>query len=72
MTLSVTKMNGAGNEIIVLDLRQSHLGVSPDEARAIAKAHPYDQLMVLHDPKTAATMAFVEIFNNDGRSAGRL
>ena len=43
------KMNGAGNEIVVLDLRGTGLAVSPAEARAIAsgKGLAYDQMMVL-------------------------
>ena len=62
------KMNGCGNAIVTLDLRGSGLAVSPAEARAIARAPglAYDQLMVLHDPKTANTLAFMTIFNNDG------
>ena len=44
------KMNGIGNEIVVVDLRDSKATVSADEARAVASpagVH-YDQLMVLH------------------------
>ena len=33
----ITKMNGLGNEILVLDLRGSGLSVSAAEARAIAR-----------------------------------
>jgi diaminopimelate epimerase len=61
-----TKMNGIGNEIITLDLRGSGLSVSPAEARAIGRALPYDQLMVLLPPQTAGTEAFMKIYNNDG------
>jgi len=61
-----TKMNGAGNEIITLDLRGSGLAFLPAEARAIGKALPYDQLMVLFDAHTPGTEAFMKIFNNDG------
>jgi diaminopimelate epimerase len=66
------KMNGAGNEIVVLDLRGSRLKARPEEARAIA-AQPgsrFDQLMVLHDPLSAGTDAFVRIYNSDGSEAG--
>ena len=65
-----SKMNGIGNEIIVLDLRHSPLRVTPEEARAIHKAYPFDQMMVLHDAKTPGTESFVEIFNNDGSQSG--
>ncbi len=66
------KMNGIGNEIIVLDLRGAGVGVSPDEARAIARGEglAYDQLMVLSDPRSAGTDAFMTIFNNDGSLSG--
>jgi diaminopimelate epimerase len=69
---SFAKMNGIGNEIVVLDLRGSAAGVSPDEARAIAapNAVPYDQLMVLQAPRLAGTSAFIRIYNNDGSEAG--
>eukprot|EP01035_Chromulina_nebulosa_P009231 gene9231-12472_t len=66
------KMNGLGNEITVLDLRGTKLRVSEHDARAIA-AEPrarFDQLMVLHDPVTPGTDAFVRIYNTDGSEAG--
>lgn len=66
------KMNGLGNQITVLDLRGTKLRVSADEARSIA-ADPrsrFDQLMVLHDPLTSGTDAFVRIYNTDGSEAG--
>ena len=66
------RMNGLGNEIIVLDLRGSIAEVSSAAARAIDRAPGlhYDQLMVMHDAKTAGTDAFVLIFNNDGSQSG--
>ncbi|WP_376986395.1 diaminopimelate epimerase [Bosea sp. R86505] len=66
------KMNGLGNEITVLDLRGTTLRVGERDARAIAaepRAH-FDQLMVLHDPVTPGTDAFVRIYNTDGSEAG--
>ena len=66
------KMNGLGNEITVLDLRGTKLRVTESDARAIAaepRAH-FDQLMVLHDPVTPGTDAFVRIYNTDGSDAG--
>lgn len=66
------KMNGIGNEIVVLDLRGTSIVVSPQEARAIARAPglAYDQLMVLHDPRSHGTDAFMRIYNNDGSESG--
>lgn len=66
------RMNGLGNEITVLDLRGTKSIVSEGEARAIAAAPGmhFDQLMVLHDPRTPGTDAFVRIYNTDGSEAG--
>ena len=64
-------MNGAGNKILVLDLRGSSLLPSPEDARAIHQAQglDYDQMMVLSDPNSRGTAAYVRIFNNDGTLA---
>src|SRR5579885_631158 len=66
------KMNGLGNEIVVLDLRAHPVAVSAEEAKALARpaALPFDQLMVLYPPKSANTRAFVRIYNSDGSEAG--
>ncbi len=68
---SFAKMNGIGNEIVVVDLRDSAATVTPVEARAIASKDgvPYDQLMVLQAPRVQGTAAFIRIFNNDGSEA---
>ncbi len=63
------KMNGIGNQIVVLDVRDG-AAVTPDDARAIAAHIPYDQLMVLQKPRAAGTEAFIRIYNNDGTEAG--
>jgi len=66
------KMNGLGNEIVVVDLRGQSGSVSAADARAAARPEgaPYDQLMVLHAPRTPGTEAFVRIYNSDGSEAG--
>jgi len=68
----VAKMNGAGNEIVVLDLRGGLSGITAAQARAIHQKRglAFDQLMVLFDPRRADTAAFVRIYNNDGSEAG--
>jgi len=67
-----SKMNGIGNEIVVIDLRDTTAAISPEEARAVASPAgvPYDQLMVLMPPRLQGTAAFVRIYNNDGSEAG--
>ncbi len=66
------KMNGIGNEIVVLDLRADPVPVAEADARAIARpgAVPFDQLLALYPPKTPGTEAFVKIYNSDGSEAG--
>jgi diaminopimelate epimerase len=65
------KMNGIGNEIVVVDLRDKPFAVTPEEARAVASPEGvhYDQLMVLQPPRLAGTEAFIRIYNNDGSEA---
>jgi diaminopimelate epimerase len=67
----IVRMNGAGNKILVLDLRGGAALPSPAEARAINRAPglDYDQLMMLTDPRRADTLAYVPIYNNDGSLA---
>lgn len=69
------KMNGAGNEIVVVDLRADTpraVPIAAEEARAAASpaGAPYDQLMALYPPRTPGTEAFIRIYNNDGSEAG--
>jgi diaminopimelate epimerase len=65
------KMNGIGNEILVVDLRGVSLVFSERQARTIAErlVSHFDQMMVLHAPKTAGTEAYVRIYNADGSEA---
>ncbi len=63
------KMNGLGNEIVVVDLRRAPQPIEPAEARAAARQEPYDQLMALYPARGDADAA-VRIYNNDGSEAG--
>ena len=67
---SFIKMNGLGNEIVVVDMRARPQAITADDARAAAAAAPYDQLMAVYPPRAAGTDAFVRIYNNDGSEAG--
>ena len=66
------KMNGLGNEIVVVDMR----GSRPRSARPrrapprSPRGAPYDQMMALYPPRTPGTDAYVRIYNNDGSEAG--
>jgi diaminopimelate epimerase len=63
------KMNGLGNEIVIVDLRHAGGAISAGEARAAAQQEPYDQLMALY-PARGNAAAAIRIFNNDGSEAG--
>ena len=66
------KMNGVGNDIVVVDMRHKPLPIGAGEARAAASPQgaPYDQMMALYPPEVAGTDARIRIFNNDGSFAG--
>jgi len=74
-TIRYAKMNGLGNEILVVDARADVVvaaALTPDAVRAIA-ASPrtaFDQLMLMLPPRTPGTDAFVRIFNADGSMSG--
>src|SRR5512145_2712134 len=65
------KMNGLGNEILVVDLRRRREAFGPAQARAVGARGTlrFDQMMVLDDARTAGTEAYVRIFNADGSEA---
>jgi diaminopimelate epimerase len=66
------KMNGLGNEIVIVDMRRETGTIGAAEAREAAQpgGAPYDQLMALHAPRTPGTDAYVRIYNNDGSESG--
>jgi len=66
------KMNGLGNEIVVVDMRANPAPITADDARAAAAPNgaPYDQMMALYPPRTPGTDAYVRIYNSDGSAAG--
>ncbi len=65
------KMNGIGNDIVIVDLRSNSAPVTAADAQAIARkeAVPFDQLMALYPPRVAGTDAYVRIYNSDGSEA---
>ncbi len=66
------KMNGLGNEIVVIDMRGGPDRISAGEARAVAAdaRTRFDQLMAIHDPAEAGSDASLRIYNADGSLAG--
>jgi diaminopimelate epimerase len=69
--LTFRKMNGLGNEIVVVDLRGSARLITSEQARALAALPQarFDQLMALHDARTPSTDAYMRIYNRDGSPA---
>ncbi|MBI1393672.1 MAG: diaminopimelate epimerase [Alphaproteobacteria bacterium] len=68
------KMNGLGNEFVILDLRGNRQA-RPTEQDAIALANPAtgpgcDQLITIEDARSKADDAFMGIWNADGSAAG--
>jgi diaminopimelate epimerase len=63
------KMNGLGNEIVIVDFRREPSMISAAQARAAALQEPYDQLMALYPPLQGAD-ASIRIYNKDGSEAG--
>ena len=69
--IAFARMNGAGNEILVADLRGTRGRISKAAALALAadSATHFDQIMAIHDPRTDGTDALVRIINSDGSEA---
>lgn len=65
------KMNGLGNQIVVVDMRGRADRVAPAAAIAIngTAGTKFDQIMAIHDPRTPCTANYIEIVNSDGSRA---
>ncbi|MEX3011708.1 diaminopimelate epimerase [Hoeflea sp. TYP-13] len=65
------KMNGLGNDILVVDMRGRSDAVTPAAAIALAGggATAFDQIMAIHDPRINGTDAYIDILNSDGSKA---
>lgn len=72
MPLTFHKMHGAGNDFVLLDLREQQLDLDPERARALADRHTgigCDQLLVLRDPDSEQHLVKFEVWNADGSRA---
>jgi diaminopimelate epimerase len=69
---SFYQMNGAGNRIIVVDVRESGAKVTATDAINIHKTPSlaFDQMMVLMKPRVSGVESTVQIYNNDGSMSG--
>ncbi|MBS3959759.1 MAG: diaminopimelate epimerase [Xanthomonadaceae bacterium] len=69
-----TKMHGAGNDFVLLDLRDGTPPPSPAELVRMADRHRgigFDQLLALGPPATPGALAAYRIWNADGSPAGQ-
>lgn len=65
------RMNGLGNEILVVDMRGRGDHVMPEAAIALAgdeRTH-FDQIMAIHDARLEGTDFHIQILNSDGTQA---
>ncbi|MFZ7096735.1 diaminopimelate epimerase [Luteimonas dalianensis] len=72
-TFRFTKMHGAGNDFVMLDLRDGSPPPSPQLCRALADRHTgvgCDQIITIEPPRSPGAVAAYGIWNSDG-SSGR-
>ena len=68
MDVPFLKMNGLGNDFVIIDTRKHAVTMAPEAARAIGDRHRgvgYDQLLLIGGPKKGAD-AEMRIWNADG------
>jgi diaminopimelate epimerase len=72
MALAFSKMHGAGNDFVLLDLRGGRAAPDAATVRAIAARHTgvgFDQLLAVVEPKRPGSVAGYLIWNSDGSAA---
>lgn len=72
MDLRFHKMHGAGNDFVLLDLRQQEFTLDETIARQLSDRHTgigCDQVLVLRSPSDGQCLVGVEIWNADGSRA---
>jgi len=69
-----SKMHGAGNDFIVLDLRNGRAPPAAEECRWLADRRlgiGCDQILTIEPPRTHGALAAYRIFNADGSASGQ-
>src|SRR6185503_18336513 len=72
MTLHFSKMHGAGNDFVLLDLRGGRAAPDAATVRAIGHRHlgvGFDQLLAVTDASRPGSVAGYRIWNSDGSAA---
>lgn len=70
--LRFSKMHGAGNDFVVLDLRDASPPPGPDLCRALADRHTgvgCDQILTIEPARSAGAVASYRIWNADGSTS---
>jgi len=69
-----SKMHGAGNDFVVLDLRDGRAAPSPTQCRMLADRHlgiGCDQILTIEPPRSPQALAAYGVFNADGSASGQ-
>jgi diaminopimelate epimerase len=69
MRLKFTKMQGVGNDFVVIDALRQRIDMQPALARRLADRHfgiGCDQVLVIEAPRAAGTDFYYRIFNSSG------
>ena len=69
MRIKFTKMQGAGNDFVVIDATRVPLDLKPEAIRRLADRHfgvGFDQMLVVEPARTPGTDFYYRIFNADG------
>ena len=69
-----TKMEGAGNDFMVIDATAQPFSLQADDIRRLADRHRgvgFDQLLIIEPPRTADTDFYYRIFNADGNEVNQ-
>ena len=70
--MKFSKMHGAGNDFVVLDLRGAAIAPDAELCRALADRHTgvgCDQILTIEPPRSAGAVASYGIWNADGSTA---
>jgi len=72
--LRFTKMQGLGNDFVLLDASACRIELTPEQVRYIADRHygiGCDQVLVVEPPRSAGAQFTYRIFNADGGESGQ-